>query len=81
MSLGDGGEAGFYATTKVACKISPALNSLSILGMSLNGKCQGLCGPCAGVSSVQFVVGSVKPSPCPRVWVAEEGTLVPVVLF
>lgn len=34
--------------------------------------------PLRGVVST---VGSVKPSLCPQVWVAEEGTLVSVVLF
>lgn len=85
MSLSDGGEAGFYATMKVAHRISPALSSSSILGISLNHKCRGPCGhhgslslPLPGVIST---VGSVTPSVCPRVWVAEEGTLVSVVLF
>lgn len=64
MSLGDGGEAGFYATMKVVRRISPALNSSSILGVSLNRKCQGLCGhhgslslPCQ-VSLAQWEVSS-----------------------
>lgn len=84
MSLGDGAEAGFYATMKVARGIPPAVNSSSILGVPLNRKCQGLCGHPGSLSlplpGVTGAVGSVKPSPCPQVWVAEEGTLVSVVL-
>lgn len=85
MSLGDGGEAGFYATMKVAHRISPALNSSSILGISLNHKCQGLRG-CHGslpllLPGAISTVGGDKPSPRPQVWVAEEGMLVSVVLF
>lgn len=73
MSLGDGGEAGFYATTKVAHRISPALNSSSILGISLKHKCQGLREHHGNLPlrlpGVISAAGSVKPSPCLRVWV------------
>lgn len=80
MSWGDGGEAGFYATTKVAWRASPALNSSAVLGITLNCECQGLCGhheslslPLPGAFST---VGNARLSPCPQVWVAEEATLV-----
>jgi len=79
MSLSDGGEAGSYATRKAACRISPALNSSSILGISSKHECQGLCRRHGSLSlpllGVVSTVGSVEPSPCPRGWVAEEGTL------
>lgn len=85
MSRGDGGEAGFYATMKVAWGTSPALNSSAVLGITLNLECQGLCGHRGSLSlhlpGAFSRVGNARLSPCPQVWVAEEATLVSVVLF